>query len=1192
MVGLRVANIYDLSSRIFLFKIAKPGTRHQLIADVGFRCHLTNFVRSTATTPSPFVSRLRKYLKSRRITAIGQIGTDRVIEIVFSGGLYHLFLEFFAAGNIILTDSEHNILALFRNVSEGKEEVDVKLGARYQLAARYIPTQMVPVTDARVREVLENQLPHIRARRIINTKKAKRKSGDELKSSLARGFSEYPMPLLDHAFQQTSCDSSLTVEQALENAELLSKVTQAVQTADAVFESLSQPEQPQGYIIAKAKGSIQETSQVPDSQEVGTPERDQLLYDDFHPFRPCQFEHTARTYIIERSGFNKTVDEFYSSLESQKLESRLADRQDNAKRKIELARQQHHSRIGALQEVQELHIRKAEAIQSNAYRVEEVIAAVNSLIGQGMDWGDIAKLIGNEQGAENPVAQLIKLPLKLYENTVTVLLEEVPADDADEDEDDDETYDSEDAGDSNEDAAQVDADKDNRRRQQLAIDLDLSLSAWANARVYYEQKRNAAQKEQKTVQASTKALKGTEQKITADLKKGLKQEKDVLRPARKQFWFEKFWYFVSSEGYLVLSGKDTQQNDLLYQRHLKKGDVYVHADLPGAASVVVKNFPSMPEAPIPPSTLSQAGTLAVCTSTAWDSKAVMAAWWVNAAQVSKTAPTGEYLASEGFVIKGNKNFLPPAQLLLGFSSLFCISAESKARHHKRSVGNVDEQGNTSQPEVVVGKANSCEDHGPEPGLINDDDDDPMGRVKQFDFNAEDVTAGPGMQGEDADSGENDTDETDRLNNGAASINPLQPQVPILAEEIKKLELTGRENDHHAAEAQNKAIPATNEITETQDDELRLNSLSGRTEVARDVEKPAGVADEPQLPENTEVQNPRSVSRHAGTDGSMAKMPEEDHGPTRRGKNTKASKRARARYAEQDPEERALAMQLLGATKSQQKKETAANEKADQSAKLAADRQRRRLQHEKAADREKKRMQQLSATGTDVAASYDEGEGDNDNKNENDLTGLSTLVSDPHPRDDILFAIPHVAPWSALVKAKYKVKLQPGGLKKGKAVREIVGRWIESGEKQRQKRVLKTSEEKDDRMDQTAVEDDNHKQNSVLNSPTKAAGPDDASANDDDGQEDGKRAGQEVDDMEEQDNDKEIAAIKAWRLEEVFGCLPVGGVRIVAGPAGGHSGRSSRQGGGGNNNNNNNKNKNTAKNQQTKGKKNGGGRKKK
>lgn len=96
LTSLRVANIYDLSTKILLFKFAKPDTKKQLLIDIGFRCHTTEFARATAGTPSAFVSRLRKVLKTRRLTSVSQIGTDRILEFQFSDGQYRLFLEFFA----------------------------------------------------------------------------------------------------------------------------------------------------------------------------------------------------------------------------------------------------------------------------------------------------------------------------------------------------------------------------------------------------------------------------------------------------------------------------------------------------------------------------------------------------------------------------------------------------------------------------------------------------------------------------------------------------------------------------------------------------------------------------------------------------------------------------------------------------------------------------------------------------------------------------------------------------------------------------------------------------------------------------------------------------------------------------------------------------------------------------------------
>lgn len=41
--------------------------------------------------------------------------------------------------------------------------------------------------------------------------------------------------------------------------------------------------------------------------------------------------------------------------------------------------------------------------------------------------------------------------------------------------------------------------------------------------------------------------------------------------------------------------------------------------------------------PIPPRTLTEAGTMAVCYSAAWDAKIITSAWWVHHHQVSLLA---------------------------------------------------------------------------------------------------------------------------------------------------------------------------------------------------------------------------------------------------------------------------------------------------------------------------------------------------------------------------------------------------------------------------------------------------------------------------------------------------------------------------------------------------------------------------
>lgn len=70
----------------------------------------------------------------------------------------------------------------------------------------------------------------------------------------------------------------------------------------------------------------------------------------------------------------------------------------------------------------------------------------------------------------------------------------------------------------------------------------------------------------------------------------------------------------------------------------------------------------------------------MCHSRAWDSKVITDVYWVHADQVSKTPPTGLYISTGSFIIRGKRNFITPNKLELGFTLMFTLSPESIANH--------------------------------------------------------------------------------------------------------------------------------------------------------------------------------------------------------------------------------------------------------------------------------------------------------------------------------------------------------------------------------------------------------------------------------------------------------------------------------------------------------------------------------
>ncbi|KAF8544667.1 fibronectin-binding protein A N-terminus-domain-containing protein [Trichophaea hybrida] len=947
LVGHRLSNIYDLTSRIFLLKFAKPDSKHLVVIDSGFRVHLTSFTRETSPTPSSFTSKLRKYLRTRRLTQVQQLGVDRVLKLTFSDGLYHLFLEFFAGGNVILTDAEMNMLAVLRIVPPGEDGTgECKVGAKYDDSGKM---RSGPVTKERIATALQEAVEEGKAtaeeKEVSKTpgkkaQKKKKKVDNALKKVLGAKLSEFSPVLIEHALLGVGVDPTVKAEQVVENEELLDKVLEAFREAEGIIRDLTDGEGvKKGYIIAKKPQDLSTLAAAPpekekkavafgstEAVEIESAEKIQeegeakgLVFDDFHPFLPRQFAGVPGVKTLKYEGFNKTVDTFYSSIEAQKLESRLKEREIAAQKRLEAARNDHQKRVEVLRDVQDLNIRKAQTLEANFSRVEEAIAAVNGLIAQGMDWVQAARLIEGEQKRGNAVAEIIQLPLKLYENTITLKLRETEFEAGDfifagfSDDEDDET-----------DEERENAD-DQKAEKPLSIDVDLSLSAFANARNYYDEKRTAAEKETKTLKSSAKALKSTERKVTADLKKGLKTEKQLLRP----------------------------QNEYIYKRHFRRGDVYVHADINGAASIIVKNNPATPNAPIPPSTLQQAGTLAVATSQAWDSKAVMSAWWVGFEQVSKIGLTGDYLDAGIFNIKGNKNFLPPAQLVMGYGVLWRVDEESKKKHVKHRVG--------EQKEEKVTEEDVAEQEGEAEGKEKEEDSD--------------------------------------------------------EEEFPDAKLESDDDEEAFPDAK---IESADEAEPQQNDDDVDSGLEAENEPSKDEDTPDTIPPSSQ-PESS------SFSPAAGASSSGRRhLSAKQHRDLKKGKLI--AKRA-AKYAHQTDADRELALSILGVTSAQK----AAEEKSAETPKETPEARKVRLREQ---------HQRAQAAGlAEEAKRHLQRDIDEDEEDEVATIPLDALIPDPYDDDVVLDAIPVCAPWGAMGRYKWRVKMQPGAQKKGKAIREVWNSWI-------------------------------------------------------------------------------------------------------------------------------------------------------
>ena len=192
----------------------------------------------------------------------------------------------------------------------------------------------------------------------------------------------------------------------------------------------------------------------------------------------------------------------------------------------------------------------------------------------------------------------------------------------------------------------------------MKFTINIRKSVPDNAEFYYTKAKKAKRK----INGVELALKETSKSI-AKLEKEKGKIILVERKKKEQIkkkWYEKFRWFFSSDNLLVIGGKDATTNEILIKKYLEPNDLVFHAQVQGAPFFVIKN----PEnEQIPVQTLEEAAQASVSYSKAW--KAGWGAcdtYYIKPDQVSKTAPSGEYLGKGAFMIYGEKKWFRKTEL--------------------------------------------------------------------------------------------------------------------------------------------------------------------------------------------------------------------------------------------------------------------------------------------------------------------------------------------------------------------------------------------------------------------------------------------------------------------------------------------------------------------------------------------------
>lgn len=1043
-LGMRVVNVYDVDNKTYLIRIAKPDDKAVILLESGVRLHSTGFDWPKNPAPSGFSMKMRKHLKGRRFEKIDQLGVDRIVDMQFGSGeaAYHVILELYDRGNIVLTDSEYVILNILRPRTDNSQDVRFAVREQYPIAAA--KHHEVP-TEEKMLQVLQPA-----------------KEGDVLKRALISHL-DYGPAVLEHCLLEVGLSEGAKIGKGFSISTDMSKLMQALNEAEALMTTLlSKP--CKGHII-------QRVDRKPNPKD-GEPE-ELKTYDEFHPYLFCQLESKSH---VEFDTFDSAVDEFFSKLESQKLDMKVLQQEKAAMKKLDNVKKDHEKRINELQKEQETDIVRGQLIELNLDLVDQAILVVRSALANQIDWTEIKQLVKEAQLNGDVVAKAIA-GLKLDTNHITLLLHDPYVGEGG----DDENY---------------------TPLKPLKVDIDLSLSAYANSRKYFEKKKQAAKKEQKTVEASFKAMKSAEKKTKETLKDAATIAS--INKTRKTYWFEKFLWFISSENYLAIGGRDQQQNELIVKRYLKPGDLYVHADLHGASSVVIKN----PKGdPVPPKTLNEAGTMAICNSAAWDAKVVTSAWWVNHDQVSKTAPSGEYLTTGSFMIRGKKNYLPPSYLVYGFGFVFKLEDGSVARHigerkvrtadddfssiatETESILTIDEE---EEEDLADGMSDTSDDdkdddNSDEPGMsgrisgakkvVSDDDSE---ESENEEGENDEHTIADGRKGDDCGSTRTDTAviefpdtsinlthvkgdkyELQRLTSASSSTGDGESAVHF--DDGQSFTAADRSNSRGAGRLSAKQRRemrkakknggAQREAQDKDDEEDAVSWLNETT--CTEVQ----VAETEQKSTSRPQDHGKSADEEEDSDDETENKPKTPahppQVPLKRGQKAKLRKR-KEKYGDQDEEERKLRMEILASSGSQKEDKKKKGKKGKDDFPTKGGKHGGRPQSGKGqgqqvkgkpvasslasgGDKQPPEFSKPAGFVTQDAPEEVESDGEQDaaedgTQQADDTQIINSLTGQPHAEDELLYAIPCCAPYNALTHFKYKVKLLPGTTKRGKAAK--------------------------------------------------------------------------------------------------------------------------------------------------------------
>ncbi|MHA1916811.1 MAG: ribosome rescue protein RqcH [Candidatus Ranarchaeia archaeon] len=330
------------------------------------------------------------------------------------------------------------------------------------------------------------------------------------------------------------------------------------------------------------------------------------------PFLLSTFKNEADLEIKESNSYNEIVDDLFATKESMKMEKVDKTQTKDSSKKIEKKKKRTlEKQKRALEELREKSIKFkffGDLLFQNLYVIDELVNTILNARKNGKSWEEITTKISlaKEKKIEG-INFFHDIDLKNGILTVKINEKEIP--------------------------------------------LDMRKTVTESAQEFYQKSKKAVMKVKGAELAVKKQIEKAEK-----IKIEITEEKTlpIMYRKQKKNWYEKFRWFVSKNGFLVVAGRDQKTNELLVSKYLEKEDIFIHAEIQGAPATIIKKESKK----IDKETIKQASSFAASFSNAWKtSVGSIDVFYVSGDQVSKTPPSGQYVPKGSFIISGKRNFI-------------------------------------------------------------------------------------------------------------------------------------------------------------------------------------------------------------------------------------------------------------------------------------------------------------------------------------------------------------------------------------------------------------------------------------------------------------------------------------------------------------------------------------------------------